>query len=102
MCYFIALIICLLPSFLFAEEWEDQKQFNQFASGATIRVLSSTDTAIFAPVIQDFVLKNPEVAVEYFVTGTTAIEQLFRSNPKAFDLVISSAMDLQLKIVTDG
>ncbi|MBT5000492.1 MAG: ABC transporter substrate-binding protein [Tateyamaria sp.] len=102
MCYFIALIICLLPSFLFAEEWEDQKQFNQFASGATIRVLSSTDTAIFAPVIQDFVLKNPEVAVEYFVTGTTAIEQLFRSNPKAFDLVISSAMDLQLKIVNDG
>ena len=102
MCYFIALIICLLPSFLFAEEWEDQKQFNQFASGATIRVLSSTDTAIFAPVIQDFVIKNPEVAVEYFVTGTTDIEQLFRSNPKAFDLVISSAMDLQLKIVNDG
>lgn len=100
--YFIALILVLLPCATLAQDWEDHRIFNEAASGAAIRILSSTDTAIFAPIIEEFVLENPEVSVQYYVTGTADIDGLFRADPDGFDLVISSAMDLQLKLANDG
>lgn len=45
---------------------------------------------------------NPSVAIEYYVQGTANIDEIFRQSQNEFDLVISSAMDLQLKLVNDG
>ena len=87
---------------LTAQDWEDRQLFNQNASSENLRIISSTDTALFAPIIEDFVSEYPDVAVEYLVTGTADIDRRFRANPADYDVVISSAMDLQLKMANDG
>jgi iron(III) transport system substrate-binding protein len=45
---------------------------------------------------------RPDIEVHYFVTGTTELDDVFRNNADQFDVVISSAMDLQLKLANDG
>lgn len=100
--YLIALAVLVLPLAAGAQEWEDRRLFNTEADGPTLRIVSSTDTALFAPLIEGFVSENPLIGVEYLVTGTADIDQLVRADPNAFDVVISSAMDLQLKLANDG
>ncbi len=100
--YLIALIFALWGAVASAQDWEDRRVFNPGASGPVLRILSSTDTAIFAPLIDAFVQDNPTVGVEYFVTNTGDIDRRFRATPKGFDIVVSSAMDLQLKLANDG
>lgn len=97
-----ALILCFLPCFAAAQEWEDQQVFEGASAIQSLRILSSTDTAFFAPIITGFLAKNPTWSVEYFVTGTAQISNLFKDAPDDFDIVVSSAMDLQLKLVNDG
>lgn len=100
--YIFALIMWLCPTLVMAQDWEDQNAFGSASASSTLRVLSSTDTSLFAPVIEDFLQGRSGVAVEYFVTGTAQIDEVFRAAPGDFDVVISSAMDLQLKLVNDG
>lgn len=100
--YLISLILWLFPCFALALEWEDQRVFNEAAQGPQLRIISSTDTALFAPLIEDFILGNPSISVEYLVTGTADIDRQVRATPDAFDIAISSAMDLQLKLANDG
>ncbi|MFD3191764.1 ABC transporter substrate-binding protein [Sedimentitalea sp. HM32M-2] len=85
-----------------ATEWEERQVFAGSGDGPTLRVISSTDIAVFAPIIDSFLAGNPGVSIEYLVTGSTATDTVFRAAPDRFDLVISSAMDLQLKLVNDG
>lgn len=92
----------LVPASVLAQEWEAQQFFGASAEQAPLRILSSTDTSFFAPIIQDFIAASPDRAVEYLVTGTAEIDRLFRATPDQFDVVISSAMDLQLKLANDG
>lgn len=84
-----------------AQEWEDYQVFNAGADNS-LRIISSTDTDLFAPLIQRFTAENPKITIEYFVTGTADIDTIFRHNPGDYDIVISSAMDLQLKLTNDG
>ena len=100
--YFIALIFLLLPHVGTADDWEDRRLFNDGAEGTPLRVISSTDTVLFAPFIEEFVARNPIFSVEYLVSGTADIYERVRATPDAFDVVISSAMDLQLKLANDG
>ena len=97
----------LMGGMTHAQPWEDRQIFSP-PEGQTqgaippLRVLSSTDTSLFAPIIRDFVTRFPGVAVDYMVTGTADIDRVFRANPAGFDVVISSAMDLQIKLTNDG
>ncbi|MDA5095621.1 ABC transporter substrate-binding protein [Aliiroseovarius sp. KMU-50] len=88
---------------LAAQDWEDRRVFGTPTSNeATLRILSSTDTVFLAPIIEGFIRANPDWAVEYLVTGTADADMLFRAAPDRYDILISSAMDLQLKLVNDG
>ena len=98
--YIIFLIALWLPVSSFAQGWEDQQSFGE-PNQAQLRILSSTDTSFFAPIIEDFLASTPDISVEYLVTGTADIDRLYRAAPDQFDVVISSAMDLQLKLVND-
>jgi iron(III) transport system substrate-binding protein len=100
--YLYALIFCLWPLVLGAQSWEDQQLFQGNNSTQTLRVLSSTDTSFFTPIIERFQEDNPTWSVEYLVTTTSEIDRVFRDSPEQFDVIISSAMDLQLKLVNDG
>ncbi|CUH49985.1 ABC transporter substrate-binding protein [Ruegeria atlantica] len=100
--YLIALVLLVAPCLGWADDWEDRLVFNESAEGPRLRVISSTDTVLFAPVIEGFVAENSRISVEYLVSGTADINRRVRATPDAFDVIISSAMDLQLKLANDG
>lgn len=104
--YVFSLIFCLTsvfaPIIASAQNWEDQHVFNGAQGRETLRVLSSTDTSFFAPIIEQYLREQPNLNVEYLVTATADLDGIFRRAPDQFDVVISSAMDLQLKLANDG
>lgn len=99
---YIALVLIFLCRAGWAQEWEDRQIFNEAGATTNLRIISSTDTDLFAPLIEAFVVLHPDVAIEYLVTETAKIDRRFRKTPEAFDITISSAMDLQLKLTNDG
>lgn len=100
--YYIALILALLANAALAQDWEDRRIFAAGDASQSLRIISSTDTDLFAPIIESFVAQDGDVSVEYLVTGTADLEKRFRLEPDRYDIAISSAMDLQLKLANDG
>ena len=98
----IALVLIFFGHAGWAQDWEDRQIFNDAGATTTLRIVSSTDTDLFAPLIEAFVARNPDIAIEYLVTGTADIDRRFRKAPDAFDISVSSAMDLQFKLTNDG
>ena len=76
------------------------------AGGPVLSVHSTTDTRVFEPVIRDFQALNGDVAVRYEELDAGALYHGFLDDAKAgrpgADLLLSSAMDLQVKLVNDG
>lgn len=75
------------------------------ASG-TLTIYSTTDTSIFAPVVADFRRLHPRVAINYVELEAAPLyrrylDETADGRPTA-DLLLSSAMDLQVKLVNDG
>lgn len=71
-----------------------------------VTVYSTTDTAIFNPVIADFRKLHPEIELDYVELDAQPLFDRFlketaSQTPKA-DIVLSSAMDLQVKLINDG
>lgn len=80
---------------------EDDRVFGT-GRGAEIAVLSTTDTEIFAPLIEAFLARNPSLRLRYVVASSQEVYRAIHDEGAAFDLVISSAMDLQMKLANDG
>ncbi|MEX0302873.1 MAG: ABC transporter substrate-binding protein [Leisingera sp.] len=70
--------------------------------GIPLRVISTTDTAILAPLISSFLQKHPGTAVEYTVANSGEVMKAVLEREIAFDVALSSAMDLQTKLANDG
>lgn len=72
----------------------------------TLTVYSSLDEDVSRPLIAAFQAANPEIAISYEDLQSLDIyERVIRetdAGDKTADLVLSSAMDLQLKLVNDG
>jgi iron(III) transport system substrate-binding protein len=69
---------------------------------AVLRIISTADLAVFDPILRAFLSAHPGLAIDYTVTGTSDLMQAIHDDGAAFDLAISSAMDLQTKLVNDG
>ncbi|RHW18219.1 ABC transporter substrate-binding protein [Sphingomonas gilva] len=74
--------------------------------GTTLTIYSTTDTGVFRPVIADFRRLHPTIAVRYEELDAAPLYRRYldeakRGQPRA-DLLLSSAMDLQAKLVNDG
>jgi ABC-type Fe3+ transport system substrate-binding protein len=72
----------------------------------TLTVLGTTDVALFAPLLEAFVATMPQVAVRYEQRGSNDLHAVATAacdgaGPPA-DLIVSSAVDLQVKLVNDG
>lgn len=70
-----------------------------------LQILSSTDEGVMKPLIADFQQQQPSIAVEYIdLNSVPLFERFIRDYEKnaTSDLIISSAMDLQIKLVNDG
>ncbi|PKB19022.1 iron(III) transport system substrate-binding protein [Novosphingobium kunmingense] len=77
-------------------------------SGATgqLVIYSTTDEAAFEPVVADFSKAYPGVRIAYVELQAFELDRRFRdemasAKPSA-DLLLSSAMDLQIKLANDG
>ncbi|WP_197708112.1 ABC transporter substrate-binding protein [Hartmannibacter diazotrophicus] len=72
----------------------------------TLTIWGSTDIAAFGPAISTFVDRNPGVAVTYVDINTNELYEktagACAENRPASDLVISSAVDLQVSLANDG
>ena len=100
--YIFFLVLSIWSTITVAIDWEEETLFNEHEGSLTLQVISSTDTAFFAPIIKSFIADNPHVSIEYRVAGSVDVYKGFRESPEQFDIAISSAMDLQLKLVNDG
>jgi len=106
--YFISitLLVWLTSAWLIkpanAFEIEDKLLFEVTAPVNTLRILSNTDLIYFKPIVVAFQQQFPTTNVLYTVASSTELYKAINDNGANYDLVISSAMDLQVKLVNDG
>ena len=71
-----------------------------------VRVLSTTDRHAVQPLIEDFERRHAGLKVDYIELGSMALQERFLQQqahaPARADVLWSSAMDLQIKLVNDG
>lgn len=98
---FAFVLICVaVPGRAF--EIEDRARFGAERAQQELRIISTADTDFFEPMIASFLEERPDVAVDYVVASSTELVRAIREEGHAFDVVISSAMDLQTKLANDG
>ena len=92
-----------------AAQTEDEVQRGLATAAAhegAVMVLSTTDLDEVGELLSGFRALHPSVRLDYEKENSTAIDERIRREAKAggmsVDLVWSSAMDLQLKLVNDG
>lgn len=100
----LAIVLTLwLPLAARAFETEEARFFPAAeADSREISILSTTDGAVMAPVIADFQKSHPGITVRYTVASSQAVFSAIYDEGLPFDLAISSAMDLQMKLANDG
>ena len=84
-----------------AFEAEAERHFGP-RTGPQIAVLSTTDIAILEPVIMAYLARNPGLGLRYVMASSQEVYRATADESAPFDLVISSAMDLQMKLANDG
>lgn len=72
-------------------------------AGRRVTVLAATDRSAVQPLIDDFEQRHPDHQVDYRESGSVELYKHFLSEGgKTADVLWSSAMDLQIKLVNDG
>ncbi len=104
----VSLLTLLVAQQTAANEFEERRLFDSRdgTNSAVLRVISTTDMAAIKPVIFAFLNTHRSIAVEYFQAGSLSVYNRVREqtaeSEHQFDLAMSSAMDLQIKLVNDG
>ena len=83
-------------------EIEEERLFQGRMSVTELRVLSTTDSDIAAPLLEAFLETRPDLSVRYVMASSRDVHSAIAEQGATFDLVISSAMDLQIKLANDG
>ena len=96
----LGLIAALWAGAAQAVEIEERRLFPGAGPGL-LRIVSTTDSEAFVPLIEAFQAARPDLSVEYVVASSSAVHAAVGAG-EAFDLAISSAMDLQMKLANDG
>ncbi len=73
------------------------------AADARVRVLATTDQPAVQPLIDDFERRHVGLRVDYQQRGSVElVERFLADGGRSADVLWSSAMDLQIKLVNDG
>lgn len=92
----------LIPLPVQAFEIEDQITVGPAHARRVLRVLSTGDAELFEDTIRDFLTALPDVRVDYIVASSAELMRAVGNGDAKADLVMSSATDLQTKLVNDG
>ncbi|WBU58079.1 ABC transporter substrate-binding protein [Paracoccus sediminicola] len=100
------LTVCLLlifprPEPVGAYEIELEQSFGA-EDAQEVSVISTTDLASIGGVMAQFVADHPGLRVRYVQASSTEVFRAIHEEEAPFDLVMSSAMDLQMKLANDG
>jgi iron(III) transport system substrate-binding protein len=72
----------------------------------SLTIYSTTDTEVIDPVLRDFQQLNPEISLRYELLDAAPLYERYvretRDGHAEADLLMSTAMDLQVKLVNDG
>ena len=97
------LLLCLLPALAAAMETYPPRST---PAEGTLTLYSTLDTAVFEPLLVDFQQLHPGIGVRYENLDATPQYERFVGEADAgvqrADLLISTSMDLQVKLVNDG
>jgi len=85
-----------------AFEIEDRAMFGPADADTVLRVISTADIEFFLPMIDAYLATDANVAVDYTVASSSELMRALDGEEQAFDLAISSAMDLQTNLANDG
>ena len=97
---FISLIIANFSAYSF--DIETESFYGQKSEKIDLSILSSTDVEVFDPVMKEFSSQNKNLRIKYVVASSVDIYNKILSGSDEFDVVMSSAMDLQMKLANDG
>ncbi|WP_372741692.1 ABC transporter substrate-binding protein [Neptunomonas sp.] len=68
-----------------------------------LQIYGAADYPAIAPLMAQFQKRNPRVSIDYTEFNTRVLYLRFlEEQPSSVDLVLSSAMDLQIKLINDG
>lgn len=96
------LLATLLAGAAVAQNFEIENRREYPGTGPTVlRVISTADLDVFEPFLARFQAENPQVGIDYVVASSAEVHRAVRGGA-AFDLVLSSAMDLQFTLANDG
>ena len=96
----LAVLLSLWAAAAFAFELEER---HRYPGGDTeLRILSTADQQVFDPILRAFQSENPELSLQYDVASSAEVMTAIYDEGAGYDLVISSAMDLQTKLANDG
>jgi len=84
-----------------AFEAEERRRFGA-DNTRILKILSTTDTDLLAPLIDSFLLRHPDVTIDYTSATSAEVMKAVMLEEQPFDLALSSAMDLQIKLANDG
>lgn len=96
------LLIILQTSFAVALTIETSHSYGAEKTLSDLRILSSTDIDVFDPVLSAYSSLNPSVSITYSTASSSDIYRAVSKSDHDFHLIMSSAMDLQMKLVNDG
>ncbi len=101
-----SLFSCLLILFCYgcanAFEIEEQTRLGNEDATHTLEIISTADRELFTPLLTDFLRSHPAIAINYTTVSSTELMKAIYTEGVAFDIAISSAMDLQTKLANDG
>jgi ABC-type Fe3+ transport system substrate-binding protein len=85
---------------------EASARFGSDPAATTLAVRGTTDVAQFAPLLEAFAAATPDIAVRYEQWASNDLYDITAAGctgaAPPSDLVVSSAVDLQVKLVNDG
>lgn len=98
----LALALSLAAPLARAYEIENRVLFSDGSEAELLRVISTADADLMAPVIEAFRAAHPDIGVDYHVASSAELMSALYEERAPFDVAISSAMDLQMKLANDG
>jgi ABC-type Fe3+ transport system substrate-binding protein len=107
----MAPLLGILAAPTWAQDFDAQGRITLFGAPletarAVLGIDGSTDTIVFAPVLEAFARRVPDLSIRYREITTNELYQLTESgcsgDEVAADLVVSSSIDQQVKLANDG
>jgi iron(III) transport system substrate-binding protein len=98
----LSLVLIGLAGWASAFQAEQVARFGPSDSDRKLRIISTADIAFFEPMITSFLASEPDTSIEYTVVSSAELQKAIVQEGHAFDVAVSSAMDLQTKLANDG